>query len=290
MNRRGICVVTLLASALSIADVARAGNTSGVPVPPVPAFDSTDPARYGKALAYFMDDRDDGWRDAYLKASMTLISARGDTVSRDIVITTLEQKDGNKSIVRFNSPPDIRGVAALVHEHPGGVDDTWLYVPASRRTRRISGANRTASFQGSEFTYEDLGRIVVQNYDWKYLDKGTVGKEPVHKVEARPRYKDTGYSRLVVYLHRDHWRVEKVDYYDKAGKLLKTMTESKWKEVHGRFWRGATLTMTNHQTKKTTRIDISAMYLNLSLYKRRDGSQRSNLLADQFTKRALEGI
>lgn len=289
MNRRSICLVTMFASALSIAGVAHGENTSGVPVPPVPRFDSKDPARYGKALAYYLDARDEGWRDTYAKATMTLISARGDKVSREVVITTLEQKEGNKSIIRFNSPADIRGIAALIHEHPGGIDDTWLYVPASRRTRRISGANRTASFQGSEFTYEDLSRTVVENYDWKFLEMGTVGKEPVYKLEARPRYKDTGYSRLVVYIHRDHWRSEKVDYYDKAGKLLKTLTESKWKEFHGRFWRGATMTMTNHQTKKATRIDMTAMYVNLALYKRRDGSRRDNLLPDQFTKRALEG-
>lgn len=284
-----IWMLTALAGALSAGPgVALAQNTSGVAVPPVPKFDTKDPTRHGKALADYMDARDTGWRDYYAKARMTLIDARGDSVDRDVVFMILEQADGNKTIAKFQTPADIRGIAALIHENPGATDDTWLYLPASRRTRRISGANRTASFQGTEFTYEDLAQFAVQNYNWKFLGNATLGKLPVYKLEAKPNYKDTGYSKLIVHLHRDSWRIEKIEFFDKAQRPLKTFTSGKWIHLHGRFWRPQIFTIVNHQTRKTTRVDISSMYVNLALYKRKDGTTRGNLAVEQFTKRALE--
>lgn len=285
---RALAMLAAFAGATAVAGTAaRADNESGVSIPPVPKFDKRNAKKYGKALAYYMDKRDSGWRDSYSKGRMTLVDASGDRVQRDVIFMVLEGKDGDRTITRFRSPADIRGVAALVHERPGGTDDTWLYLPASRRTRRISGANRTASFQGTEFTYEDLGRVNVKNYDWKFLGNAKHKGEPVYKVEARPTY-DSGYSKLIVYIHRDHWRVEKIDYFDQAGRPLKTFTQKKWKLMHGRFWRPQIQVMENLQTRKTTHIAIPSLFVNLSLYKRADGSARDNLTASDFTKRALE--
>lgn len=285
---KALVMLAAFAGAIAVgATGARADNESGVPIPPVPKFNKKNAKKYGEALARYMDERDSGWRDFYSKGRMTLIDASGDRVQRDVIFLLLEGKDGDRSIMRFRSPADIRGVAALVHEHPGGTDDTWLYLPASRRTRRISGANRTASFQGTEFTYEDLGSLDVESYDWKFLGEGKENGQPVYELEARPKY-DSGYSKLIVYVHREHWRPEKIDYFDKAGRPLKTFTQKKWKLMHGRFWRPQVQLMQNRQTRKATHIAVPAMFLNLSLYKRADGSARDNLTASDFTKRALE--
>ncbi len=286
----GLVALSALAGALSVgAGTARADdNTSGVPVPAQPKFNKGDAAAYGKALAYYMDKFDDGWKDFYTNADMTLVDSKGDKVFRKMTFMVLEQEEGNKTIARFRSPADIRGITALLHEHPGSTDDTWLYLPANRRTMRISGANRTASFQGTEFTYEDLSRFTVQNYNYKFVKEDTVNGEPVYVVEAKPTYKDTGYSKLLVNIHRKYWRIEKIVFHDKAGRVLKTLTQSKWKLFHGRFWRALVNTMENHQTRKTTIVQSPTLFLNLSLYKRSDGSARSNLTVEQFTKRALE--
>ena len=278
----------VLVCAVSVgAAVALAKNTSGVPIPNVPKFNKSNPASYGKALAYYMDERDSGWRDFYSKARMTLKSAGGDTVRRKITYMILEQKQGDRTMVRFHSPPDVRGVAALIHEHPGSTDDTWLYLPASRRTRRISGANRTASFQGTEFTYEDLARLTVQNYKWRFLAEVTDRGQPYYKLEARPNYRDTGYSKLIVYIHRNHWQIEKIEYFDKANKRLKTYTMTNWKDFHGRFRRAQKHEMVNHQTRKSTTIELDPVYVNLALYKSSSGKSRDNLKPALFTKRAL---
>lgn len=262
------------------------------PVPPEPKFDKSDPVKYGTSLAKYAEARDAGWIDSYSKSKMTLTDARGDSVTRETRQLILEGQDGDKSIARFMSPAEIRGVAALTHEHPGGTDDSWLYLPSSRRVRRISGANRTSSFQGTEFTYEDLSSIDPDDYTWKHLgdDKLTVdGKQvEVYKLEAKPTYKNTGYSKLEIYMSKKLWRPERTVYYDKAGRKLKTLTQSRWQHIHKRYWRATVLEMTNHQTHKKTVIASSALFLNMALYKGKNGKPRKNLTAAQFTRQALE--
>jgi hypothetical protein len=46
--------------------------------------------------------------------------------------------------------------------------------------------------------------------------------------------------------------------------------------------------MQNHQTQKRTLLHMDTMFVNLSLYKKKDGSPRENLNESAFTKRALE--
>jgi hypothetical protein len=280
-------LLALVGATSVAAGVALANNTSGVPVPSVPKFDKSNPAKYGKDLAYYMDRRDSGWVDSYSKARVTLKDANGDTVRREITYMALERKEGDQTLVRFHSPPDIRGVAALIHQMPGASDDTWLYLPASRRTRRISGANRTASFQGTEFTYEDLAGLTVQNYKWRFLEEVTADKQPYYKLEAKPNYKDTGYSKLIVYIHRKHWQIEKIEYFDKANRRLKTYAMTNWKVFHGRFRRAQKHHIVNHQTKKSTVVEMDPVYLSLAHYKGKNGAKRSGLKASHFTTRAL---
>lgn len=289
VSRRRALLASALVSVALTAGVAFAANTSGVSVPSAPSFSQGDAVKKGTAIARHAEKYDAGWVDQYSKSKMSLIDARGDKVTRQVVQAILEGKRGDKSVVRFMAPADIRGVSALTHEKVGGTDDNWLYLPASRRVRRISGANRTSSFQGTEFTYEDLSTLSVERYKWKYLKSDKVHGQKVHVVEARPNYRDTGYSKIVAFINQSNFRPEKIDYYDKAGRKLKTLENSKFKQVHGRFWRAMKQEMKNHQTKKRTIIEVSSLRLNMSLYPGKNGAKRENLKSSLFTRRALEG-
>lgn len=257
--------------------------------PPVPEFHQDDPARYGEELARYMDLRDQGWKDAFAKLNFTLIGTRGDKVQRTVQLLQKEGEEaGNKSLIRFVDPVDIRGVALLIHEHPESVDDSWLYLPATQKTQRISGANRTASFQGTEFTYEDLSSLEILRYKWRFLESGSTQGSKVYKLEAIPQYRESGYSRLVVHLNQEHWRVEQIDFYDKAGRRLKTLVQRKWTHHHAQFWRAQELAMTNQQTQKKTVIDVVSLFLDIARYPGADGQPRPSLGDEKFTKRALE--
>lgn len=264
------------------------------PIPDPPKFNKEDLPSYGKQIATFADLYDRGWKDEVWQGSMVLYDAQGDSVTRRTMRMALENAEkGDKSLVKFLSPAEIKDVAALTHEHPESTDDNWLYLPASRRVRRISGANKTASFQGSEFTYEDLSNLEIRKYDWKYLEEAKYVRDGQEvrclKVEARPNYDDTGYSRLVVWYNAETWAQEKIEYFDKAQEHQKTLSGSGWQHIHKRFWRPQSLDMVNHQTRKRTKLAMEQRFLNLSFYKsKRTGKYRANLTDEAFTTRKLE--
>lgn len=268
-----------------------------VPLPAAPAFSKDDPVAHGLEIAQHADAVDVGWRDEVMQGTMTLYDADGDSVRRTFSRMVHERaKEGDKLIIKFLSPAEIKGVSALTHENVGGSDDNWLYLPANKRVRRISGANNTASFQGTEFTYEDLANLDPREFEWRLYEETTIQREgdssptPVFKLEAKPTYDDTGYARLVVYYHVENFRQERVEYYDLSGKHLKTRDSTDWRHVHDRFWRPYLIDMTNHQTAKRTTLKVERQFLDLSRYKsKKTGKARPNLTEDQFTTRALEG-
>jgi hypothetical protein len=284
----------LLLGGMNACQLAAQENTSGVAIPKLPKFEKDDATVYGRQLADYADRYDTGWKDSYALSTMTLFDAKGDSVKRISRQLILEKDIGDKSMIHFMTPAEIKGVAALTHEHPDATDDNWLYLPATKRVRRISGANKTASFQGTEFTYEDLSNRIVAKYDWLFLAETELetaaGKVPVFQLEAKPRYKDTGYSKLIVCINREQWRQERIEFFDKAGRQLKVLNNTSWKHRHGRFWRPVTIEMRNVQTKKRTTIDSSTQMLNMALYtNKRTDKKRPNLTDRQFTTDALTG-
>ena len=192
-------IPTLLLAALPVQD-------ERAPIPALPEFDTSDPVAHGFAIADYADRYDAGWADEVLQGRMTLFDTGGDSVERRFSRMVLEaEQGGDKLVLRFLAPAEIKGVSALTHENPGSSDDNWLYLPANKRVRRISGANKTASFQGTEFTYEDLSNLEVIDYDWRFLEETTIERDgeeiPVYRLEAKPNYENTGYSKIVVYYH-----------------------------------------------------------------------------------------
>ena len=82
--------------------------------------------------------------------------------------------DGDKSLMVFDEPRDVKGTALLTHAHKQEADDQWLYLPALKRVKRISSSNRSGSFMGSEFSYEDLTTKHTQPVSYTHLTLPTI--------------------------------------------------------------------------------------------------------------------
>ena len=160
--------------------------------------------------------------------------------------------DGNKSLFVFDEPRDIQGTAFLIHAHRDDADDQWLFLPALRRVKRISSANRSGSFMGSEFAYEDLTPQEVEKFTYKYLRDEPCGDSTCTVTERFPVDRKSGYRRQVVWRDQDELRVRKVEYYDRKDAHLKTLTMEDYAQYLDRYWRPGEMTMVNHLTGKST--------------------------------------
>jgi hypothetical protein len=162
--------------------------------------------------------------------------------------------DGDKSLTIFDNPRDIKGTAFLSHTHALNPDDQWLYLPALKRIKRISSANKSGPFVGSEFAYEDLSSQEVEKYTYKWLRDETLDGHEVFVIERFPQYKNSGYTRQISWLDKEMYKRRKVEFYDRKNTLLKTLVSSDYKQYLDQYWRPGKMEMVNHQTGKKTDI------------------------------------
>ncbi len=208
----------------------------------------------GLAIAKEANARDTGWKDTAAELTMLLKNKQGESSSRELRAKSLEVlSDGDKSLMIFNTPADVKGTALLSFAHKTADDEQWLYLPALKRVKRIASDNKSGPFMGSEFAYEDITPQEVEKYTYKFVKDDKLDGVDVFVFERYPVDKNSGYTRQIVSMDKQHYRIHKIDYYDRKSALLKTLTFKGYKQ-YGKFWRAADMAMVNHQTGKSTQL------------------------------------
>lgn len=218
---------------------------------------ANDEAR-GLEIATEADRRETGFIDSTAQMIMELKNKQGQTSTRQVRAQTLEVSgDGDKSLSIFDTPADIKGTASLNYSHALKPDEQWLYLPALKRVKRISSKNKSGPFMGSEFAYEDISSQEIAKYTYKYIKDETFNGIDCFVIERYPAYKHSGYTRQVVWINKQEYRPEKIDFYDRKNSLLKTLTYTGYKQYLNKFWRADSMHMINHQTGKSTTLTWS---------------------------------
>lgn len=212
-----------------------------------------DVAQKGKAIAIESDKNDQGFVDQVAIVEMVLTNRHGQHSSRKMKSSTLEKDgEGDKTLILFEDPKDIKGTAFLSHTHILDPDDQWLFLPALKRVKRISSKNKSGPFMGSEFAYEDINSQEVEKYTYKYISEEEYEGKLCHKVERYPKDPRSGYTKQVAWYAADNYLLLKVDYYDRKSKRLKTLFFKDYKEYLPNVWRAHVYHMVNHQVGKET--------------------------------------
>jgi len=226
------------------------------------------PEEKGFAIAARSDRSDRGFGDSAVTLEMVLRNKAGREARRTLTIRTLEVPDesrGDLSLVVFDSPPDIAGTGLLSHAKILEPDDQWLYLPALKRVKRISSVNKSGPFVGSELAFEDFTALELEKFDYKYVGEEPCGELVCDVVERIPRYEHSGYSRQKAWVDQDVYQARKVEFFDRKGDLLKTLTLSDYRRYDGGWWRAHQLSMVNHVTGKSTDLLYSDYAFGLGL-------------------------
>ena len=211
------------------------------------------PEEKGLEIAIETDKRDLGFGDSSSELTMRLRNKQGDESKRQMSNKTLEvENDGDKTLVIFNVPRDVKGTAFLSFTHKSGPDDQWLYLPALKRVKRIASDNKSGPFMGSEFAYEDISSQEVEKYTYKYIKDEKINGVDCFVIERYPVDEKSGYTRQVVWIDTDQYRTMKIEYYDRKNSLLKSLTYHEYNQYLDKYWRANKLSMVNHQTGKST--------------------------------------
>lgn len=210
----------------------------------------------GLSIARETDNRENGFKDYSNNLRMILKNKYGHESVREIRMKTIEvDGDGDKVLIIFDNPKDIKGTAFLSYTHKFDDDDQWLYLPALKRVKRISSRNKTGSFVGSEFAYEDISSQEVEKYTYKWIKDEIYDGVNCFVIERYPvDKKNSGYTRQLVWIDKAEYRIFKIEYFDRKNSLLKTLTISGYKKFLNKFWRAKDMNMVNHQNGKSTEL------------------------------------
>ncbi len=147
----------------------------------------------------------------------------------DLVVTSKDGKERRKAwrsyrlgyagdsmmLIRFTAPPEVKGVGFLSLPRPGKNPDQWLYLPSMKRERRIAAQDRSASFVGTDFNYEDMEELDHEKYDVRLLPDETVSGQSCFAIEARPRAEagKSLYERKRLFLRKDILYLVRMDLF-----------------------------------------------------------------------------
>jgi hypothetical protein len=121
--------------------------------------------------------RDTG-KDSRGEMRMRLFDRQGRVRERAMTLLARRSPAGDRTLVRFSYPNDIKNTGFLVWEHPGADDERFLYLPALGRVRRIAGSEKQESFVGSDLSYEDIGGRDIADYTYAFADPDATWNAP----------------------------------------------------------------------------------------------------------------
>lgn len=234
----------------------------------------------GRQIATDAGDRAGGYDDYTVSGQMILRNKDGRESERRFDFKNLETDNGSMGLLVFNWPGDIRDTSLLTHSFDNRDSNQWLFLPAVRRVKRISGSGRSGSFVGSEFAFEDMTIQGVDEFSFEWIrDEPCPGAESLtcHVIDRVPD-QESGYSRQQVWFDTAELRALRVDFFDRRGAKLKTMNSAGFQLHNGRFWRPQIIRMTNHLTGKSSDLLWSGYRFGVGL---REG---------QFSVNALENL
>jgi hypothetical protein len=204
-------------------------------VRPLTALPLEDPSLCGRDIMVMVDERPDG-DDRKSVMTMILINKRNRIRERTVLSYVKDYGKDAKKLMFFQEPADVKGTAFLSWEYddPARDDDKWLYMPALKRVRRISGKSRKEYFMGTDFTYDDMGDRNVDEDRHTLLREETLDGVSCWVVESVPLEEDPMYVRKLNWIRKDANVCIKREYYDKDG-LIKILMVKSLERING-YW------------------------------------------------------
>jgi hypothetical protein len=242
------------------------------------------------AVARGIQDRDAG-RDSRVTMRMKLADRHGRIRERVLDVATLRGRDapgavagapdGDRRLIRFSYPNDIRGTGFLVWEHPSAEDERFLFLPSLGRVRRIAGSETQDSFVGSDFTYEDIGGRELDEYSYRF--SGADGESaswtepggaarPAWRLESQRKDASAPFPRAVSVVLKDSFLVVQADVFNRRNERQKVYTVRKIEKIEG-IWTVMDSQMINTAEHTRTELLVERADYNVGL-KEADFSRR----------------
>lgn len=192
-----------------------------------PASASADDALSASAIVQAaLDQNGTGFQRGTARVTISTADKDGLTKTRTLSIRSSKTPQGQRSIVRFLAPAEVKGQAFLMLPNPNGPDPVYSYLPAFGTTRRLGGSQTQARFMGTHFSYDDLQKRDVKDATYARLKDETIGPHAVYVIDATPKRPadDPGaYTKVRLYIRKSDKITLKAKFFTKNDTLNKTL-------------------------------------------------------------------
>ncbi len=192
--------------------------------------------------------------------NMTLTNKRGKVELRQAIVHKQKAADARQTRITFLEPKRSRDITFLSHDHdtPDATDQRWMYLPASRKVRRIPASQRGKSFLGTDFSYEDIQselKFALDDWDFSYDRTEMIGDSARHHISGTPKSKriarELGYGGFTAVVDEATWMPRRIEFSDLKQRPLKTITVGRVARIDG-IWTAEEILAVNHQTGHQT--------------------------------------
>ncbi len=190
--------------------------------------------------------------------------AQGKTSEKRWIYERLGSHGRSKVIIRFTAPPEVRGVALLIVNHPDKASDQWMWTPALERDRRIALQDRSTRFFGTDFSFEDLEERDVDQFDYKLLGEDAVDGALCWSIQSTPKQsRSSQYTRAIIWIRKDTYAWARIDSYVKDD-VVRRLEYRDIRNVQG-VWTALQTTMTDLRRGSITRLALDKVEYNVLL-------------------------
>lgn len=131
------------------------------------------------------------------------------------------------------SPPKEKGQSYLKKG-----DNIWSWQPVIERTVKIAISAAGASWQGSDFTIDDMMNTTSFLHDFTHelLGEEEVEGDLCNKLLLTPHSESaTLWSKVIVWISKKSFVERKIEYYDENGALIRTYFSDNIKKIEGHY-------------------------------------------------------
>src|SRR6516162_7427879 len=203
-------------------------------------------------------------KSEHYEGSLEVINASRKISKKRWAYDRLGVYGNSKSELRFIAPPDVKGVALLVINHPERASDQWMWIPAEERDRRIALQDRSTRFFGTDFSFEDLEERDVDQYSYNLAGDDNLNGVACWKIESRPQQgKSSQYTSSFWWIRKDNYVITRLDNYDKE-KLVRSINYKDIKLIGG-IWTALTAEVAETQRNSRTLLKLDKVEYNLAM-------------------------
>jgi outer membrane lipoprotein-sorting protein len=214
-------------------------------------------------IAQRAQDRSRSKSEHYV-GTLQVVDARQKMSDKRWIFDRIGSHGNSKSILRFTSPPEVKGVALLVVNHPERASDQWMWTPALERDRRIALQDRSARFFGTDFSFEDLEERDLGQFSYSLLGDEPMAGQACWKLESRPKQtKDSQYTSSQLWIRKDNYVIIHIDHYKKQN-VVRRIEYKDVENIQG-IWTPKTLEISDVQKKSRTVMKIEDLRYNLPM-------------------------